>query len=109
MGESATTGFGCFLETAGPNKSIGQLAKASPYHRAIIEVNVNFDYFTEMGECRAPLIKTSLGHRKARQQVSPFPCTGGGLTRQGRTEIDPCLLESCSLESLLACKRQITD
>jgi len=82
VGESATSCWDCFVEATSPYKSIGQLDKASPYHPAIIEVDVNFNYFTEMGKCRVPLIKTSLGHRKARQQVGPFPYANGGLTQQ---------------------------
>ncbi len=109
IGESATSCFGRFVEATSPNKSIGQLDKASSDHLAIIEVDVNFDDLTEMGKCRVPLIKTSLGPRKARQQVGPFPYANGGLTRQSRTEIGSCFLESCSPESILACKREIKD
>ena len=67
------------MEATSSNKSIGRLDKASPDHLAIIEVDKNFDYLTEMGKCRAPLIKTPLGHRKARQQVSPLYGVNGAL------------------------------
>src|ERR1700682_1604998 len=101
--------FGCFLEAASPDRGGGQLGKASPDHRAIIEVYVNFEHFTQMGYRRVPLIKPSLGHRQARQQVSPLSWVNRALMRQGRLEIPPRFLKCCSFKCALACQRQPTD
>ena len=109
VGEPAMSCFDCFLEAASPEKSIGQLGKAPPDHLAITEIDVNFERFTEIGKCRVPLFKTSLGHRKARQQVSPFSWVNGALMRQGRPEIAPRFLKCCGLKCALACQRQLTD
>jgi hypothetical protein len=81
VGESATSCFGCFLEAASPDKSIGQLGKALADLLPIIEIDENFERLTEIGKCRIPSFKTSLGDRKARQQVSPFSCFNRTLMR----------------------------
>jgi hypothetical protein len=55
------------------------------------------------------LIKTSLGHRKTRQQVSPFSHVNGAWMRQGGPETAPRFLECRSLKCALAYQRQPTD
>ena len=97
--------FGCFLEAASPDRGGGQLGKASPGHLAIIEVDVNVEHLTLMGYRRIPLIKPALGHRKTRQQVSPFSNVNDVLMRQGRLETAPRLLKCCSLKCALARQR----
>ena len=109
VSEPATCCFGCFLEAASPDKGIGQLGKASPDHLSIAEIDVNFERFTEIGQRRVPSFKTSLGHRKARQQLSPLSWVNGALMRQGRLEIAPRFLKCRSLKCALACQRQPTD
>jgi Outer membrane efflux protein len=56
-----------------------------------------------------PTFKASLGHRQARQQLSPFFCVDGALMRQGRLETAPRFLKCGGLESALAGHRQVTD
>src|ERR1700686_364741 len=62
-----------------------------------------------MSKCHVPMIKASLRHRKARQQVSPLSWVNRALMRQGRLEIPPRFLKCCSVKCALACQRQPTD
>src|SRR5580704_1112112 len=105
VSEPSPSCFGCFLEATSPDKGIGQLDKAFPDHLPISEIDVNFERFTQVDKCRVPSFKTSLGHRKARQQVSPFSQVNGALIRQGGPETAPRFLKCCSLECVLAGQR----
>src|SRR5271155_168814 len=62
-----------------------------------------------MGYRGVPLIKPSLGHRKARQQPGPLSWVNGAFMRQGRLEIPPRFLKSCGFKCALTCQRQPTD
>src|SRR5579863_4024315 len=86
IGKTAPCCFSCFVEAASPDRGGGQVHEASPNHRAIIEAYVNLERFTQMGYRRIPSVKPSLGHRKARQQLGPFPCFNSARMRQRRLE-----------------------
>ena len=103
------SGFDGFLEATSRDEGIGQLGKAPPDHLPIIEIDVNFECFTEIGKHCVPSIKTALGHRKARQQVGPLSWFNGALMRQGGSETAPRFLECRSLKCALAGQRQLTD
>src|SRR5467141_801188 len=66
VGEPATSRFGCFRGATGPNQNNGQLGTAARDHLPIIESDVDFERFTEIGNCRFPSFKTSLGSRTVR-------------------------------------------
>ena len=64
---------------------------------------------TQIGKCRVPLFKTSLGHREVRLQLRPTAWVNGALTRRGGLEIALRFLKCRGLKCVLSCHRQITD
>jgi hypothetical protein len=110
VSKPATSCYGRFLEPASPEKAIDQLGKAASHYLPTAELDVNFQRFTEIGKYRSPLLKTSLGHRKARQQVSPLRYVTGALMRHRGPETTPRFLKCCSsLKRTLACRRRPAD
>src|SRR6266446_5884371 len=91
-GESTKSSLRCFIEAASPEAGVGQINKARANHLSVAGLKVNFERFTQMGDCRVPLFQASLGHRKAHQQVSPLSWLNGPLMRHGDLETAPRLL-----------------
>ena len=106
VSKPATSCYGRFLEAASPEKAIDQLGKAASHYLPTTELDVNFQRFTEIGKYRSPSLKTALGHRKARQQVSSLRYVTGALMRQGGPEIAPRFRQRSSLKRAFACRRR---
>jgi hypothetical protein len=81
--EPSASRFGCFLKAASPEKAVGQLIKGFTDQFPIAEIDVNLERVTKNCKYRIPLAKTSLGNRKAGQQVSSCSQVGGIQMRQG--------------------------
>jgi hypothetical protein len=50
-------------------------------HLAVAWIGVNFEHFTEIGNCRVRSLKASFGDREARQPGRPFPYASGAMMR----------------------------
>src|ERR1700730_6496028 len=106
VSEAAMSCLSSLLEATRPEKGFDQSGKAPRGHLLIIELDVDFERFTEIGNRFVQPFETSLRHRKARQQVSPFSCFNGTLMRQRGPETAPRFLKCCSLKCALTSQRQ---
>lgn len=73
------SGFRRFRQAAGPRKGLRQLYKTSSYPLAVAQLDAYFERFTAVGDFGVLLSQTSLGSRKAFQQVGFFRRINGVL------------------------------
>src|ERR1700730_9954342 len=109
VSEASMSCFRSLLEATRPENGFDQSGKAPRGHLLIIELDVDFERFTEIGNRFVQPFETSLRHRKARQQVSPFSCFNSAFMRQGGPEIPPRFLKCRSLKCALNRQRQPAD
>src|ERR1700730_16747377 len=109
VSESSMSCFSSLLEATRPENGFDQSGKAPRGHLLIIELDVDFERITEIGNRFVQPFETSLRHRKARQQVRPFWCFNSAFMRQGGPEIPPRFLKCCSFKCTVTCQRQPTD
>ena len=109
VSQPATSHFDSLLDAAGKDQGIGGFGKALADHLAIAEAQVDFERFTQIGKCRVPSFKTSLGRREVRQQLRPSSWVDRALMRQGGLEIALRFFKCRSLKCGLTCEGQPTD
>src|ERR1700687_2460216 len=109
VSEASMSCFSSLLEATRPENGFDQSGKAPRGHLLIIELDVDFERFTEIGNRFVQPFETSLRHRKARQQVRPFWCFNSALMQHGRLEIGSRFLKCCSVKCALACQHEPTD